>query len=100
MNKKQTRLTKQNPRKNVKGSVNGVLKESEYDDLEFDETAYDRKGREIHNGDVVIWTDPENGRKVQYRVYEEPNSEMVKMANKYGMCEAFPHECLVISNVK
>lgn len=94
--KRKIRLTESDLHRIVKESVNRVLRESEYDDLEFDETAYDRKGNEIHKGDVVIWTDPENGRKVKYRVYEEPNSEMVKMANKYGECEAFPHECLVI----
>lgn len=66
------------------------------DSFEFDETAYDENGKEIHKGDIVIWTDPETGMKVKYDVYEEPTSEMVKLANQYGECEAFPEECLVV----
>ena len=58
--------------------------------------AYDRNGHEIHKGDTVIWTDPELGYDAEYEVYEEPTEEMVKMANDYGECEAFPHECMVV----
>jgi len=61
-----------------------------------DERAYDKNGQEIHKGSIVMWRDPETGRKTKYEVYEEPTSEMVKMANDYGECEAFPDECLVI----
>lgn len=55
-----------------------------------------RNGQEIHKGSVVMWMDPETGRKIKYGVYEEPTSEMVKLANDYGECEAFPHECIVV----
>ena len=94
--KKRIRLTESDLHKIVKESVNRILRESEYDDFEYDDTAYDRNGRKIHKGDVVIWTDPETRRKVKYEVCEEPTSEMVRMANKYGECEAFPHECVVV----
>ena len=67
----------------------------EYDEDE-DEIALDANGYIIKKGDKVIWTDPENGNKVKYEVYEEPTAEMVKLANKYGECEAFPWECRVI----
>lgn len=64
--------------------------------FEFDETAYDGNGKEIHKGNIVIWTDPETGSKVKYNVYEEPSSEMVKLSNEHGECEALPGECLVV----
>ena len=63
---------------------------------EFDEIAYDENGKEIHKGDTVIWTDPETGNEAEYEVYEEPSSEMVKLSNQYGECEAFPEECVVV----
>lgn len=61
--------------------------------------AIDKKGNIIHKGDKVRWTDPEFGKRrkpIEYQVYEEPSSEMVKMANDYGECEGFPWECEVI----
>ena len=69
--------------------------ENAYDD-EDDEDVVDANGYVIKKGDKVIWTDPETGNKVKYEVYEEPTAEMVKLANKYGECEAFPWECRVI----
>lgn len=95
--RKRVRLRESDLHRIVKESVKRVLRESEFDDFDYDEKAYDIKGCEIHKGDIVIWTDPETRRKVKYEVYEEPSSEMVKMANKYGECEALPEECLVIS---
>lgn len=62
----------------------------------MEEKAYDKNGREIHKGDSVIWVDPETGNKTEYEVYEEPTEEMVKLANDYGECEAFPCECILI----
>ena len=67
----------------------------EYDEDE-DEIVLDANGYIIKKGNKVIWTDPETGNKVKYEVYEEPTAEMVKLANKYGECEAFPWECRVI----
>ena len=63
------------------------------------EIAIDKNGNVIHKGDKVLWTDPEFGRRrnpIEYEVYEEPSSEMVKLSNEYGECEAFPHECEVL----
>ncbi len=122
--KRITRLTESDLHRIVRESVKRVLREgftkpSNWKDTEFKGTytdengalympdddfdyeddfdiAYDIKGHEIHKGDVVIWTDPETKRKIKYRVYEEPSSEMVKMANKYGECEALPSECVVV----
>lgn len=59
--------------------------------------AYDKNGNEIHTGDRVIWVDPEDGRRVEYQVYDEnPTSDMVKLANEHGECEAYPEDCIVI----
>lgn len=60
------------------------------------EKAYDTNGAEIRKGDNVIWVDPETGTQTEYQVYDEPSSEMVKLANEYGECEALPQECIVI----
>lgn len=68
------------------------------DELQADwsEIAYDELGQEIQEGDTVIWTDPETHRKTKYTVVGTPNSEMVKLSNKYGYCEALPEECLIV----
>lgn len=61
------------------------------------DVAYDKNGNEIHTGDRVIWVDPEDGRRVEYQVYDEnPTSDMVKLANEHGECEAYPEDCIVI----
>lgn len=60
------------------------------------EVVYDMNGKEIHNGDNVIWIDPSTEECHKYRVYEEPTSSMVKLASEYGECEAYPEDCIVI----
>ncbi|MCQ2199436.1 MAG: hypothetical protein MJZ19_06925 [Paludibacteraceae bacterium] len=65
---------------------------------DYNDKAYDCNGVEIKTGDIVVWTDPDGGRKVKYEVFEEPNSEMVKLWSKYGECEALPDECRVIKH--
>ena len=65
-------------------------------DKEF-EIAYDINGKEIKEGDKVIWTDPEFGYKAEYEVWGTPNEEMVKLWSPDGACEALPEECEVIS---
>lgn len=91
-NRNVVRLTESRLKQIVAESVKKALKEWNSDD----ETAYDMNGNEIHMGDYVIWVDPETGRRAKYEVYDEPSSEMVRLANKYGECEAFPEECIVI----
>lgn len=66
---------------------------------EMDDIAYDAKGKEIHCGDIVIWTDPDEGRKIEYEVFGEPTSDMVQLWNKHGECEALPKECVIIKSV-
>lgn len=93
--KQRIRLTESQLHRVIKESVKRVLRESnELDD--FEETAYDCNGVEIHEGDIVVWTDPDGDRKVKYEVFGTPNSEMVQLWSKYGECEAFPHKCKVI----
>ena len=96
--KQAIRLRESELRRMIAQSVKRMLRESTMDDAysDFDDTAYDRNGNEIHKGNIVVWTDPETGRKAKYEVYEEPSSEMVKLWSEYGECEAFPEECLVI----
>ena len=93
MNKKLIRLTEGDLHRIVKESLKRVLKESEFDDFGI---AYDKRGNEIHKGDMVIWFDPETGRKTKYEVYEEPTEDMVKLWSRYGECEALTRECLVV----
>lgn len=111
MNKKNTiRMNESQLKKVVAGVVKNVL--NEYydkerwsqaeggyipnDDEEDFGTAYDAKGKEIHEGDIVVWIDPETGRKTKYKVYDTPTEDMVKLHNKHGECEALPEECIVI----
>lgn len=63
---------------------------------DFEDIPYDANGTEIVSGDLVVWTDPDGGRKIKYEVFGNPTSEMVQLWNKYGECEALPHECVVI----
>ena len=67
-----------------------ILSEEEFD------VVIDRKGKQIHKGDTVIWIDPETGHKSKYQVYDRPLEEMVKLWSKYGECEALPSECIVV----
>ena len=95
--KRKIRLTEQDLHRIVKESVKRVLRESEFDDFDNDfGVAIDREGKQIHKGDVVIWIDPETGRRSKYEVYEEPTEDMVKLWSKYGECEALPSECVVV----
>ena len=86
------RLTESQLHKVIKESVDKVLKENPAD---FG-TAYDRRGKEIHEGDIVVWYDPETNNKEKYEVYGQPTEDMVKLWSEYGECEALPEECLVI----
>lgn len=67
------------------------------EDDEEDNRAYDKNGVEIHTGDKVIWTDPDDGHQAEYEVYDKyPTQDMVKLWSEYGECEALPQECEVI----
>ena len=66
------------------------------EDEDDEDPVVDANGYIIKKGNIVVWTDPETGNKTEYEVYEEPTAEMVKLANEYGECEAFPWECRVI----
>lgn len=94
MKRNRVRLTESQLHRVIKDSVKRVLREAEeWDDFGV---AYDKNGVEIHEGDMVMWVDPETGRKARYEVYDTPTEDMVKLYNKYGECEALPSECVVI----
>lgn len=67
-------------------------------DMDEDVPPYDVNGKEIHVGDTVIWKDPDP-RGVGIASYEvdEVRTDMVRMSNRYGECEAPPEECAVVN---
>lgn len=90
--KQKFRLTESQLHNMIKKCINEALED------DYNDKAYDCNGVEIKTGDIVVWTDPDGGRKVKYEVFGEPNSEMVKLWSKYGECEALPEECRVIKH--
>lgn len=60
--------------------------------------ARDCWGYPLKVGQRVLWFDPETGNRSEYEVYQIHSSEMVKLSNDYGECEAMPHECKILSN--
>lgn len=60
--------------------------------------ARDCWGYPLKVGQHVAWTDPETGNRSEYDVYQIHSSEMVKLSNAYGECEAMPHECKILEN--
>ena len=76
-----------------------LLKEAALQELRFDdedEIVCDRDGMEIRVGDLVQFTDPETEESTAYRV-GKINGEIVSLYNDEGECEAFGHECKVLS---